>query len=55
MNLSDDEKSMVSDGLLELIENANSAKKLVHDPKVLEELDVYIEKVLVLLNKFCRE
>ena len=51
INLSEEEKYIVSEGLLSLMANANALKSILHDIDVNEALDAYIGKIKKLNDK----
>lgn len=54
MNLSEEERCMVSEGLLTLMANVNALKSILYDIEVNEALDAYIEKIKRLNDKVCQ-
>lgn len=53
MRFTEEEKELLSDGLLKLLENAGKARALVHDMKVQNELEEYMKRVQELNTKVC--
>ena len=55
MILSEDERYIISEGIIALMDNANAAKALVHDLEVVEATDKYLAKLQALNQKICTE
>lgn len=55
MILSENERYIISEGIIALMGNANAAKALVHDPEVVEATDKYLAKLQALNQKICTE
>lgn len=53
MRFTEEEKELLSDGLLKLLENADKARGLVRDTKVQNELEKYMNRVQELNTKVC--
>lgn len=54
MDLSEDERYIISEGLLTLMTNVNALKSILHDIEVNEALDAYIRKIKNLNDKVCQ-
>ena len=54
MRFTDEELTMLSNGILALIHNAGTAKTLVIDSKTHAAIDAEIEKLVALNSKICR-
>lgn len=53
MNFTERELTLLSDGVLTMIENAGQAKKLVCDTASHKSIDAYINELQALNNKLC--
>lgn len=54
MDFSEDERYIISEGLLTLMTNVNALKSILHDIEVNEALDAYIQKIKNLNDKVCQ-
>ena len=54
MRFTEEELTMLSNGILALIHNAGTAKTLVTDNKTYAAIDAEIEKLVALNTKICR-
>ncbi len=52
-NFTEDEKFLLSEGIIALIQKANEAEMLVWDKKTHEAIDSYITKLQALNTKIC--
>lgn len=53
MNFTQEELSMISDGLIALIRDAGEAKKLVHRERTQLSIDEEIKRLVTLNSKVC--
>ena len=53
ISLADREQTLLSDGLLTMIENAGEAKKLVCDTASQSAIDAYVRELQALNTKLC--
>lgn len=53
ISLTDREQTLLSDGVLTMIENAGQAQRLVCDTKSQEAIDIHIKELQALNRKLC--
>lgn len=54
MDFSEDERYIISEGLITLMTNVNALKSILHDIEVNQALDAYIQKIKNLNDKVCQ-
>lgn len=54
MDFSEDERYIISEGLITLMTNVNALKSILHDIEANQALDAYIQKIKNLNDKVCQ-
>lgn len=54
MDFSEDERYIISEGLITLMTNVNALKSILHDIEVNQALEAYIQKIKNLNDKVCQ-